>query len=87
MKVKVFRLALFLFVLSLSLLISCFIVTGSMAAPREPRVPISPEAVFPLLNGQKIPPLSLKTIENISFDLSATIAEKPTALIFYRGGW
>ena len=87
MKVKNFRLDLFLFALSLSLLISCSIVTGSVAGPHESGAPISPEAVFPLLNGQKIPPLTLKTNENKSFDMSAAIAKKPTVLIFYRGGW
>lgn len=87
MKVKRFRLDVVLVVLSLSLIISSSIVTGSAAAPTGSTVPTSPEAVCPLLNGQKIPTLNLNTLENKSFDLSAAIAKKPTILIFYRGGW
>jgi hypothetical protein len=87
MKAINYRLDRFLIVLSLSLIFSCSAVTGSAAAPHESGVPISPEAACPLLNGQKITPLALKKIENKSFDVSATIAKKPTVLIFYRGGW
>ncbi len=87
MKVKSFRMDVFLFALSLGLLFNCTIVTGSIAAPYGSSVPTSPEAVCPLLNGQKIPPLTLKTLENKPFDLSAAITTKPTILIFYRGGW
>jgi len=41
----------------------------------------------PLEVGQPIPKLSLTTADGNAFDLQATVAEKPTVLIFYRGGW
>jgi len=87
MKGNILRLNVFWAMLSLSLFISCLMATGAVAAPYRATLPISPEAVCPLLNGQKIPPLTLKTLENESFDLAAAIAKKPTILIFYRGGW
>ncbi len=47
----------------------------------------SPQSVTPLLIGADIPKATLKTIDGNSFDLNAAIAEKPTILMFYRGGW
>jgi len=77
MKGTSFRLDVFLFMLWLSLPISCSVLTGSVAAPHESRMPISPEMGVPLLNGQKITFLTLKTHENKSFDQAIPI--------FYRG--
>ncbi|MDF7798055.1 peroxiredoxin-like family protein [Pontiellaceae bacterium B1224] len=43
--------------------------------------------IKPLTSGQPIPAATLKTAEGVDFDLQAAIAEQPTILIFYRGGW
>ena len=44
--------------------------------------------VSPLQNGDKIPDNStLLATDGTSFDLNAAVAEQPTLLIFYRGGW
>ncbi len=86
MNIKALCRYVFLSILSISLAISCSVVTVA-GAPYGSSVPISPESVCPLLNGQKVPPLTLKTLEDKSFDLSAALARKPTILIFYRGGW
>ena len=43
--------------------------------------------VRPLMIGQPIPDVALKTAEGNAFDLAATVKEKPVVLIFYRGGW
>ena len=45
------------------------------------------DAICPILVGQSLPELSLRTAENAPFDLNAAVAEKPTVLIFFRGGW
>jgi hypothetical protein len=74
-------------VISVSLLINCAIVSGTYAAARGSGVPLSPEDVCPILTGQKIPAVTLKTIEGKPFDMTDSIAKKPTILIFYRGGW
>ena len=49
--------------------------------------PDKAEEVRPLLMGAAVPEISLRTAEGEAFDLNAAIAEKPTVLIFYRGGW
>ncbi len=43
--------------------------------------------VMPLRTGESIPSLSLKNINGDDTDLTAVISQKPTVLIFYRGGW
>ncbi len=55
---------------------------------RKQRQPAdSPEEIRPLLVGQIIPDLEVKNLENQAVALRKAIAEKPTILIFYRGGW
>ena len=41
----------------------------------------------PLKVGDSIPDVSLRTEENQEVSLRKLVSEKPTALIFYRGGW
>ena len=50
-------------------------------------VPLKPEDVSPLLVGEKIPILVLANAKGESVDLNKAIAERPTILVFYRGGW
>lgn len=47
----------------------------------------SPEAIRPLLVGTTVPSCTLTTVDGEPFDLTAAIHQKPTVLIFYRGGW
>src|SRR5213594_2012090 len=41
----------------------------------------------PLKVGDSIPDVALRTEENKEVKLRALVSEKPTVLIFYRGGW
>lgn len=50
-------------------------------------IPQKPEDISPLLNGEKIPMVTLLDMEGKSFNLNTSVAEKPTLIIFYRGGW
>ncbi|MFA6276839.1 MAG: peroxiredoxin family protein [Pedobacter sp.] len=50
-------------------------------------VPLKPEDVSPLLIGEQIPVLKLPKSSGQLFDLNKSVAEKPTILVFYRGGW
>jgi hypothetical protein len=50
-------------------------------------VPTKVEAIQPILVGQAVPKLVLKGVDGADVALSALIAEKPSLLIFYRGGW
>lgn len=43
--------------------------------------------IIPLLIGQKIPNLSLKSADNSDVNLSDLFVKKKTILVFYRGGW
>ncbi|WP_345992695.1 peroxiredoxin-like family protein [Chryseobacterium sp. Chry.R1] len=50
-------------------------------------IPQKPEDISPLLNGEKIPVATLPDANGKRFDLNAAVSQKPTVLIFYRGGW
>ncbi|MDO8317377.1 MAG: peroxiredoxin-like family protein [Flavobacterium sp.] len=43
--------------------------------------------IAPLLIGEKIPNVTLKSVENAAVNLSELISKKRTVLVFYRGGW
>ncbi len=50
-------------------------------------LPTMPEKVHPLAVGSHAPTPMLRGADDKDFDLAAALAEKPTVLIFYRGGW
>jgi peroxiredoxin len=47
----------------------------------------SAEDVTPLLNGQQIPNVTLRTADGAPVSLQALIMQKPSIILFYRGGW
>lgn len=47
----------------------------------------SAEEVTPLLNGMQVPNMSLKTADGDPVSLRALWMQKPTIVLFYRGGW
>lgn len=49
--------------------------------------PEQPTDISPLLIGEKIPAVNIPAADGRLFDLNAAIGQKPTILIFYRGGW
>lgn len=79
------------------LLVAVIIVMGAGCEDREDnakstleekqRVVRSAEAIHPILIGSKVPELTLRTIDGELFNLNEAIRNKPTVLIFYRGGW
>lgn len=69
--------------ISFGILLSLFIIPITYSQT----VPDSPTEVNPILINSKIPDVSVKTIEGENLQLRSIIAEKPTVLIFYRGGW
>lgn len=50
-------------------------------------IPDSPESICPILIGQSLPKIGIRTKDNDLFDLNAAITKKPAVLIFFRGGW
>jgi hypothetical protein len=45
------------------------------------------EEICPILVGDDLPNLVLKTADGEPFELKAAVATQPTVLIYYRGGW
>jgi peroxiredoxin len=43
--------------------------------------------IAPLLIGEKIPSITLKSVDTTDVDLLELISKKRTVLVFYRGGW
>jgi len=70
-------------------LISVFLITLSFntSALDRTAVATTAEDVTPLLNGQSIPNVTLKTADGAPVSLQALIMQKPSIVLFYRGGW
>lgn len=49
--------------------------------------PVSPEDVSPLLIGERLPYATVYTPNGDKTSLRAVLKDKPTVLIFFRGGW
>ncbi|WP_152619142.1 peroxiredoxin-like family protein [Shewanella sp. cp20] len=47
----------------------------------------SPTAISPLLNGQEVPSIQVKSLNGDNIDLQQLIQGKPSVIFFYRGGW
>lgn len=45
------------------------------------------EQVTPIMNGQNIPAVTLFDVDGNTVSLKQIVSEKPTVLVFYRGGW
>ena len=60
---------------------------ASYAALAQSEVANTAEDICPLLPGTKIPDVELQRADGTPFSLANKIAEKPSILIFYRGGW
>ncbi len=56
----------------------------TQAAPAWPQ---SDKAVTPLMLGNTLPDVMLRTLENMPISLKAAVGGKPAVLVFYRGGW
>ncbi|HMQ10546.1 MAG TPA: peroxiredoxin-like family protein [Oligoflexia bacterium] len=71
----------------LSVFILAFALMTPLAHAKKQTVPDSPEKVKALQVGQSIPKVTLKDITDNDVQLNKLVQEKPTVLIFYRGGW
>ncbi|ETZ19554.1 peroxiredoxin-like family protein [Pedobacter sp. V48] len=50
-------------------------------------VPLKPQDISPLLAGEQMPVLRLPKATGEMMDLNLHVAQSPTILVFYRGGW
>jgi len=82
------KLCIWIPVMTLIFLIGCR--TSQPSAGRidcETKIPLRAEDICPILIGQPLPKIFLRTPDNELFNLNSAIAKKPTVLIFFRGGW
>lgn len=63
------------------------LTSGTIYAQPTVNFPEKPELISPLLIGEVIPALTLPDASGKSIDLKALLSQKPTILVFYRGGW
>lgn len=68
-------------------LLFIFLVTIATVANAQNAVPKSATDIAPLLIGEKIPNIILKSSENTDVQLSDLFKKKKSVLVFYRGGW
>ncbi len=68
-------------------LLFIFLVTLISVANAQNMIAKSANDIAPLLIGEKIPNLTLKSSENTDVNISDLLKKKKTVLIFYRGGW
>ena len=50
-------------------------------------IPLVAEDISPILIGEKLPNANFQNAEGEYVQLKAVLEEKPTVLVFYRGGW
>ena len=64
-----------------------YLVALSTVANAQTTIPKSANDIAPLLIGEKVPGITLKTAENTAVKISDLLQKKKTVLVFYRGGW
>lgn len=57
------------------------------SAGSEPRVAPTPSDICPLNVGSHIPDVNVATVDGSPTNLRDQVRQKPTILVFYRGGW
>ena len=70
----------------LLLILSLLILSPLASADRDAIAP-SADTVTPLLNGMRVPDVTVKTVDGDPVSLRAIVMQKPTLILFYRGGW
>ena len=66
------------------LLLITLIIAG---CSNQQSIPIVAEDISPILIGEKLPNANFQNAEGKSVQLRTLLEEKPTVLVFYRGGW
>lgn len=71
----------------LPFLILVFGFVSFSSAQTTKKVPLKAEDAKPLLKGDRVPSVTLKTVEGAELNLLDAAKKQPTILLFYRGGW
>jgi peroxiredoxin len=69
--------------------VSLLVVTATitLCAPNQDSIPFSAQNVHPLTVGDSVPSGILSTIDGKTVEFKKLISQKPSIVIFYRGGW
>lgn len=70
--------------------IAFFMISSVEAQPNKQHpqdYPAKAEDISPLLIGEMIPKQELTDVKGGAIDIGKVISQKPTILVFYRGGW
>jgi glutathione peroxidase len=62
------------------------VITGAETEDTR-QVPSSADQIQPLAAGAKTPNVTLRTLEGKDVQLHSLLSQKPSVLVFYRGGW
>ncbi|MCW8109904.1 AhpC/TSA family protein [Alteromonas ponticola] len=71
---------------ALALLAALLMITHPVSANTSPFASNSLD-VRPLLNGMSVPDIMVKDAQGSPFSLKALFMQKPSVVLFYRGGW
>ena len=71
----------------LLLLVVVALFTFNSAALDRTTIKEKAEDVTPLLNGMSVPNVAVKTDDGSPVSLQALLMQKPSVIVFYRGGW
>jgi len=50
-------------------------------------IPSSPKEACPLVPGTSVPAVTVRALDGSEVSLAEAVREKPSILVFYRGGW
>lgn len=73
--------------LLLSVTIISFLLTFNVFAFDRSSIKEDASEVTPLLNGMQVPNITVKTADGDPLSLLALLMQKPSVIVFYRGGW
>ena len=64
-----------------------FISLVLIGCTNQSPIPLVAEDISPILIGETLPNANFQNVEGEYVQLKALLEEKPTVLVFYRGGW
>mgnify|MGYP005847867711 CR=1 FL=1 len=68
-------------------LLVIFLFAGLATFTASAQLPGIAGDISPLLIGEEIPDVALKSIDGSKLQVKSIVGKKPTVLLFYRGGW
>jgi peroxiredoxin len=69
------------------IVVVCTLIALNVSTSLWAQVPDKAEDISPLLIGEQIPDANLLDVDGQAIQLKDLMKEKPTVLVFYRGGW